>query len=199
MGTGTSRVERAGIRGFAAAAAVLSVALAGIAIAGCGATQGSAFSWLHPQSPPAGWRIAHLSGGAALPYPASWRLQHGDPGTATAALIDRDGRYLGYLNLTPRQGGETLANWASFRLDHNREEGQRDVTRLAAATGLHFLTGHGSCVKDSYTTQTGDRFIELACLVAGTRATWVVVGAAPPDRWNAAMHMLERAISGVRT
>jgi hypothetical protein len=199
MGTGTSSRERAGIPGLALATAILSVALASVVLAGCGASRGSAFSWLHPQSPPASWSIARLPSGAVLAYPRNWRRQHSDPGTATAALVGPTGRYLGYLNLTPRQGAETLADWASFRIDHNREDGERAVTRLAAVTGLHFLTGHGSCVKDAYTTQVGAPFIEIACLVTGTRASSVIVGAAPPDRWNQAMNVIARAISGVRT
>jgi hypothetical protein len=198
METGTSSRggELARIRRLAVAAAV---ALTSIALAGCGAGHSSAFSWLHPQPPPASWRIARVPSGAELAYPPAWHRQRSDPGTASAVLTDRSGRYLGYLNVTPRQGDETLANWASFRIDHNREEGQRAVTRLAAATGLHFLTGHGSCVKDSYTTQTDARFIEIACLVAGTRGSSVIVGAAPPGSWHQMSGVIERAIEGVRT
>jgi len=199
MGTGTSSRERAGTPRLALATAILSLALASGALAGCGTSRGSAFSWLHPKSPPAAWSIARLPSGGVLAYPPNWRRQHSDPGTATAALVGPGGRYLGYLNLTPRQGAETLADWASFRIDHNREDGERTVKRLAAGTGLHFLTGHGSCVKDSYTTQIGARYIEIACLVAGTRASAVIIGAAPPDRWNQAMNVIARAISGVRT
>jgi hypothetical protein len=64
---------------------------------------------------------------------------------------------------------------------------------------LRFLTGHGSCVKDSYTTQTGSRFVEIACLVAGARAESVIVGAAPPSGWADESPTIERAIAGVRT
>jgi hypothetical protein len=199
MGTGTSNASRAGIHRLATVAAALSVGLTGVALAGCGTSHRSAFSWLHPQAPPAGWSVARLPSGAVLAYPPNWRRQHGDPGTATAALIGPAGRYLGYLNLTPRQGDETLADWTSFRLEHNREEGQRAVTRLAEANGLRFLTGHGSCLKDSYTTQTGSRFIELACLVVGTHASSVIVAAAPPNRWDKEAPVMERAISAVRT
>jgi hypothetical protein len=134
-----------------------------------------------------------------LSYPSNWHRRHSDPGTATAALVSPNGRYLGYLNLTPRQGAETLADWASFRIDHNREDGERGVTRLAIATGLHFLNGHGSCVKDAYTTQIGARYVEIACLIAGRRASSVIVGAAPPDRWNQTINVIARAISAVRT
>ena len=134
-----------------------------------------------------------------MAYPPNWSRQEGDPGTATAALLSAGGRYLGYLNLTPRQGSETLSNWASFRPGHNAHEGDRTVKRLAAATGLRFLAGQGSCVKDSYTTQINARFIEIACLVSGPHGETVIVGAAPPNRWTSTGPLIERAIEGVRT
>lgn len=192
MGTGTSKFRHGCAR-------ILSLASAAILLAACGASGHLPFSWLHPQSPPTDWTVARITSGAEFAYPASWSRQRGDPGTATAALLTPGGGFLGYLNLTPRQGAETLADWASFRIEHNGDEGDRAVTRLASATGLRFLTGDGSCVKDSYTTQTGSRFIEIACLVAGTRAESVIVGAAPPDRWSRMLRILERAIEGVRT
>jgi hypothetical protein len=174
-------------------------AFAAVAVAGCGASQPGAFAWLHPQPPPSGWTVARVPSGAELAYPRSWRPQHGDRGTATAALLTATGGFLGYLNLTPQQGAETLSNWASFRLAHNADEGDRSVRRLSAATGLHFRTGNGSCVKDSYVTEVGAHFIEIACLVAGPHAESVIVGAAPPDRWSQASAVIERAIEGVRT
>jgi hypothetical protein len=73
------------------------------------------------------------------------------------------------------------------------------VKRLAAATGLHFLTGQGSCVQDSYTTVSHARYTEIACLVAGARSNSVIVGAAPPGAWGRISGVLERAIEGVRT
>jgi hypothetical protein len=113
-------------------------------------------------------------------------------------LRGSDGRFLGYLNLTPRQGAETLANWSSFRINHNGDEGDRAIRRLAAGTGLHFLGGHGSCVKDSYTTSAGSHYIEIACLVSSARSESVIVAAAPPAAWGAESGAIERAIEGVR-
>ena len=198
MGTGTNR------RGLGSASAVgraftVGLVLAVIGLAGCGASQSGAFAWLHPQSPPSDWKVSQISSGAELAYPRSWHLQHGDKGTATAALVAADGTFLGYLNLTPRQGAETLANWASFRIAHNVDEGDRSVRRLAAAAGLHFRNGHGSCVKDSYTTEVGARFIEIACLVSGPHGESVVVAAAPPDQWTRGSTVLERAIEALTT
>jgi hypothetical protein len=134
-----------------------------------------------------------------MPYPPGWRRIKTDRGTTTAALLGPGGRYLGYLNATPRQGKETLTDWRTFRVEHNHDEGDRSVTRLAAATGLRFLTGHGSCVKDAYTSGTGVHYIEIACLVAGAKASTVIVGAAPPSAWARVSGSIERAISGFRT
>lgn len=195
MGTGTSRFRGLRIR----RARSLWLVLTALFLAACGASQGSSFAWLHPQAAPPGWRVSQVPSGAVMAYPPSWHAQHGDRGTVTAALLGSGGSFLGYLNLTPRQGDETQSNWSSFRVGHNREEGDRAVTQLAAATGLHFLTGRGSCVKDSYTTQTGSRFVEIACLVAGARAQSVIVGAAPPSVWGRESGSIERAIAGVRT
>jgi hypothetical protein len=181
-----------------AAVAALALALAGGA-AGCGSSTKGPFAWLRPQPPPRGWATTRIPTGAQMTYPPGWRLLRGDPGTATAALVDSDHRFVGYLNVTPRQGGETLSGWPSFRIAHNAHEGDRAIQRLAAATGLRFRTGHGSCVKDTYTTPSRARYIEIACLVAGTSATSVIVGAAPPASWPRASGAIERAISGFRT
>jgi len=164
-----------------------------------GATPTGAFSWLRPEHPPSNWTVVRIPTGAELAYPPNWRPQHGDRGTATAALLGADGDFLGYLNLTPRQSNETLSDWSSFRLDHNREEGDRAVRQLAAATGLHFLSGHGSCVKDAYSTITNAHFVEIACLVAGARAESVIIGAAPPGAWGRISPTIERAIAGLQT
>jgi hypothetical protein len=189
MGTGICKPRKA--------LAALALALA---LAACGSAGGtSAFAWLHPHAPGSGWQIIRVPSGAALAFPPGWQREHGDAGTATAALLSPAGRFLGYLNLTPRQGAETLSDWASFRTEHNAEEGDRAVTRLAAATGLHFLTGRGSCVKDSYTTSVGSHYVEIACLVVGARTASVIVGAAPPDRWIAVSPAIERSIAAVRT
>src|SRR5436305_9184491 len=159
MGTATSRSGRA--------TAVLALGV-GLACAGCGSqartrsagggSSVTAVAWLRATPPPASWPGLRIPSGAQLTYPPSWRRSHGDPGTATVVVRGADGDLLGYLNLTPRQGKETLADWSSFRPDHDRDEGDRSVRVLAAASGLTFPTGHGSCVKDAYTTQTGAHY-----------------------------------------
>jgi hypothetical protein len=70
-----------------------------------------------------------------------------------------------------------------------------DVTPIASVTNLRFRDGHGSCVIDGYTSSTGHRYREIACIVAGTSATTVVVGAAPPARWHQKAPVIERSIS----
>ncbi len=148
---------------------------------------------------PHGWSVTSIPTGAQLAYPPGWQTPHSDPGTASAALIASSGRYIGYLNVTPRQGDETLTGWASFRTAHNADEGDRNVTRLASATGLHFLSGSGSCVKDAYTTSTGARYVETACIVKGSKSTSVIVGTTTPGASAQVSPLLERAISGFRT
>lgn len=157
-----------------------------------------AFSWLSRPAP-LRWPAIRIRSGAALTYPPGWRLVSGDPGSATAVLLQGDGGYLGYLNLTPRQRAESLGNWSSFRVAHNREEGDTHVTLLAAAHGLRFRTGKGSCVEDDYETKTAARFREIACLVTGSRTTSVIVGAAPPDVWRRMAPTIEQAMTDVRT
>lgn len=157
------------------------------------------FAGLRPAPPPATWRIIHIPNGAAVAYPPNWRRVKSDVDTGSAALIGPGDQILGYLNLTPQQGGETQANWSRFRVDHNGEEGDRAIVTRAAAGGLRFRTGRGSCVRDSYTTRTANHYTELACLVAGRRATTVVVGAAPTKLWIRISPLLERAISSLTT
>jgi hypothetical protein len=211
MGTATFRRGRAAL-------AVVAIALG---TAGCGSTSSASstghpaastptsvpaatpvpagFAWLRPALVPAGWAVVRISSGATLPYPPGWRQVHGDIGTATVALQDRRDRFLAYLNLTPRQGHETAADWASFRVAHNADEGDRHIVTLAVGRGLRFRTGVGTCVRDAYTTSTGNRYVELACLVAGARTSSVIVGAAPPQMWPRYSALLERAISTFTT
>jgi hypothetical protein len=198
-----------GTETFRARALPLGLCLVGIAgaVGGC-ATSGSAprtatvappFAWLRPAAAPRGWRSVRLSGGAALTYPHGWKVVPGDRGTATAALRDGHGGLLGYLNLTPRQGEETQANWAAFRPRHNAEEGERAVTLQASASELRFRRGRGACVRDAYTTVAGTRYIEIACLVGDGGAESVIVGAAPSRDWLAQSPAIEQAISALQT
>lgn len=183
-----------------AAVAAISV----LALAGCGGgskqpqpggSKHDPFSWLAPGPAPAGWRTTSIPTGPTLSYPPGWRHVRGDAGTATAILYGPHQQIAGYLNITPRQGAESLSNWSNFRIAHDADEGDRGLKQLDAATGLRFRGGHGSCVRDSYTTSSHAAYIELACLVAGARATTVIVGASPPAAWPKISAVIERAVS----
>jgi hypothetical protein len=157
------------------------------------------FSWLRPAPPPSDWHVARLqAGSSALAYPPRWRTIQSDRGTVSAAVTDRSGTIVSYLNATPKSGGETLSNWTRFRPNHVADEGAHDVRLLAAAPRLRFRTGRGSCVMDSYSTSRA-RYEEIACLVAGGRASTVIVGAAEPGAWSAEGPAIERAIASFAT
>jgi hypothetical protein len=162
--------------------------------------QAPAFRWLHPRPPPSGWKLARLpSGAATFAYPRTWRPIRTDPGTASVALLGHLRSIRGYLNATPRQGTETLANWPSFRIQHLREEeSSKEVRLIASAHGLRFRSGRGSCVIDSYRTSR-TRYREIACLVAGARTSSVLVGAVPSKTWAQQAETIERAIASLRT
>jgi hypothetical protein len=195
-------------RGGAAAAArtaALSLALSGCAgsqprpapghAAGQRATAG--FGWFRPGLPPRAWLRASLPGQrATLAYPGSLRPMRGDPGTVTVGSTSPSGAVLVYLNVTPRQGDETLRDWPSFRVDHLREEGQTAVRVDGVSPSLSFRGGQGRCVIDSYTTKVHDNhYREIACYVRGAHAASVLVAAAPVAAWRATAALLERVVS----
>jgi hypothetical protein len=182
----------AGLLGVTLAAALLTVSLAGGGQSSHRPATGP-FAWLRPASPPTGWNVARSRGGV-LPYPAGWRRIKTDPGTVSVTLLGAGGRIDAFLNATPRQGPETLANWSRFRPGHNRREGDRNVRLLAASKDLTFRSGRGACVIDDYTTSKAT-YRETACLVSGPRASAVVVAAAPTELWNHQAATLERAVS----
>ena len=204
----SSRIARATV-------AVLALASAA-AFAACGSTTSEdvsssstdapaqmrpqAFNWLHPAPPPSSWHISTLPTGTAQhAFPASWASIVSDPETRTAATRTNVGRIAGYLNATPQQGDETLANWGTFRVNHNKDEGDTNVKLVAAADNVMFRGGHGSCVIDDYRSSSGHQYREIACIVAGTKATTVIVGAAPPQDWHSQSPAIERAISAFKT
>jgi hypothetical protein len=153
-----------------------------------------AFAWLRPAPPPTGWKVARNASGASFGYPPGWRPIKTDPGTASVALLDSRGRIEGYLNSTPRQGNETLANWSHFRPGHNRDEGDQSLRLVASSKGLTFASGRGSCVIDDYKTSIAT-YREIACLVSNPSSSAVVVAAAPKPLWDRHAATLERAVS----
>ncbi len=192
--------------GAAAAAALtaLSLALFGCASGqpsaksgGAGRPAATGFGWFHPGPAPGTWLHASLSGQrATLSYPGSLRPMHGDAGTVTVGSTAKSGQVLVYLNVTPKQGGETLRNWTGFRLEHLREDGQYAVHLDGASTALHFHGGPGRCVIDNYTTKEhNNRYDEIACIVQGAHATSVLVAATSAAAWQANRALLERVVS----
>src|SRR5882757_8630233 len=73
----------------------------------------AAFTWLHPEAVPRGWRTLRLPGsGAGLSAPASWEPARSDAGTKTLVSRGPSCAIVGYLNATPRQGDENARDWA---------------------------------------------------------------------------------------
>jgi hypothetical protein len=192
--TGASK-KMAWTASVVAAAAAVVVLIVGVGGGQSGHRHASGpFAWLHPAAPPAGWNLARTRSGATFPYPPGWRPIKTDPGTASVALLGGGGRINAFLNATPKQGTETLANWSRFRPEHNRGEGNRSVHVVASGKDLMFRSGRGSCVIDDYTTSKAT-YREIACLVSGRKSTAVVVAAAPKALWGHQAATLERAVS----
>jgi hypothetical protein len=179
--------------GLVVVGAALLVALAGCGKSSHGRASGP-FAWLKPASPPGGWKVVLTAAGAALAYPPGWKPIKTDPGTASVALIGGGGLIDGYLNATPRQGAETLADWSRFRPQHNKREGDRDVRLIAATADRRFRSGREACVIDTYTTSKA-AYREIACLVLRAGSSTVVVAAAPTALWERHAATLERAVS----
>jgi hypothetical protein len=184
--------------GVLACCAIAGIAARWIGAASVSAGRPESAPALIGRPAPATWRRTTLpGGGAVLAYPPSMRLLSGDPGTVTAGEVTPSGRYLLYLSVTPRQGGETLDDWAGFRLDHQREEEIASVRELSDQTGVRFLGATGTCVTDAYVTKVGAHHLtEIACFVRGRASADIIVAAAPTANWAGAAGLLRRAIDG---
>ncbi len=181
---------------LAAAAAVVAVFVAGGAATRSLAAAGRFFG-LVPAPAPAGWRSATLPGGdGMLAYPPTMTRVRSDAVAVSAARLGPGGRYLLYLNATPREGDEDLRNWPQFRLRLLRSDDASAAHEIAPARNVRFRGGTGSCVLDSYVSKIGaHHYTELACLVRGKAGASVVVAAAPAARWARSAPLLERAVA----
>lgn len=156
------------------------------------------FGWFRPGPTPPGWVRAGLRARqAVLTYPRYLQPLSSDSGTASVGLLSPAGATLVYLNVTPRQGAETIRDWPAFRLSHLREEGNTAVRLDATSATLPFHGGNGRCVVDDYTTRVhSNHYREIACFVRGTRAASVLIAATPTTTWARYGALLERVVNG---
>jgi hypothetical protein len=161
----------------------------------------ASFAWFRSETAPASWLQVSLAGDSGvLSYPSMLRPMSGDAGTVTYGLNTRAGAALIYLNVTPRQGGETLRNWPGFRAEHLGEDGET-VVRIDATSGtLSFRGGRGRCVVDDYTTQIhNNHYREIACYVqgaTGAHTASVLIAATRAVAWAQYGTLLERVVNG---
>jgi hypothetical protein len=191
----TARITRRGALALGialVAAGAIAAVIVAFAVPG-----GSQFPQLTPRAAPAAWRQVMLPNGTAvLSYPPSLRPVHSDKGAASVARLSPSGTYVVYLNATPRQGDETLQNWATFRVNLLRADHAASAHEVSAAQGVRFRGGSGSCVIDDYVTRIGaHHYEELACLAQGRTGTSVVVAAALASQWATAQPMLEQVVA----
>jgi len=194
MITHTARRGRLILAAMTATAAIV-VTVAALTVSG--RSPGHAFPHLHPAAAPANWRHLTLPNGTAvLSYPPSLRPISGDKVAVSAARLTPHGAFRLYLNATPRQGSEQLAQWPAFRLRLLRSDTAASARQVAAAQGVKFRGGTGSCVIDRYVTRIGGHhFQEIACLVVGRISASVIVAAAPAAAWTQARPLLLRAVA----
>jgi hypothetical protein len=195
----TAHIARRGGLLLAAIAAIAAVAISAVAFARPARPAGPAFPRLHPAAA-ASWRHLTLPNGTAvLSYPPGLRPLAGDNDAVSAARLSPGGAFQLYLNATPRQGSERLAHWAAFRLHLLRSDDAASARQIAAAHGVKFRGGTGSCVMDRYITRIGGHhFQEIACLVQGHTSASVIVAAAPTAQWVTAQPLLLRAVAAYR-
>ena len=193
----TAHTARHGVYALAAIIAMAAIAIAVVVFPLPGRSPGRAFPALQPVAAPAGWPHLTLPNGAAvLSYPPSLHRLAGDTDAVSAGRLGPRGAFRFYLNATPRQGTERLRHWAAFRLGRLRSDDAASAHQDAAAQGVRFRGGTGSCVIDDYLTRIGrHHYEEIACLVQGQTSASVIVAAAPAARWALARPLLLRAVA----
>ena len=155
------------------------------------------FGWLASTTPPITWtKLAAPSRLGILSSPPGFRTVEGDRGSLSLALLSAGGTYLGYLNVTPRQGNETLRDWAAFRLSHLLRDDATSVHKDGMVSSLRTANGARSCVTDDYVTTIGHHhFHEVACYVIRNSVSGVVIGATPSGDPAHVWSELETAIA----
>ena len=191
----TDRNARRGAYALAMTAAVAAIVLI---VAGCGGgSPGRTFPSLVPAAAPASWpRLTLPNGTAVLSYPPSLRRSASDTDAVSADQVSTGGMVQLYLNATPRQGPERLQGWAAFRLRLLRSDDAASADEVAAAEGVRFRGGTGSCIIDTYVTRIGGHhYEEIACLVKGQASASVIVAAAPAAMWAQERPLLLQAVA----
>jgi hypothetical protein len=177
---------------------LLTLSLIGAALlaAWTSAGKASGFDWFAPRAVPISWHDVELPNrSATLSFPPTLQRVQSDAGAVSFARTGPRGEFVSFLNVTPKQGGETLANWSTFRISHLLEDDAASATLESSAQGLTFTGGKGSCVMDHYVTRVGaNHFRELACLVQGTHGGSVIVAASPTAKWDLMSGALEQAV-----
>jgi len=155
------------------------------------------FAWFHARPAPDGWhRISLPDGQAVLSYPPSLDPLRGDLGTVSAGLTTKSGTVAVYLNVTPKQGSETLRDWPDFRVEHLLDDDASAAQMTGQAMSLTFHGGPGSCILDAYTTKVdAHRYQEIACFVQGAHGSSVLIAATPAADWATYAGLLEEAVS----
>ena len=173
-----------------------SAAIGACVAASAGSSPGWTLSSLRPTPPAAGWKsLTPPSHSSVLWYPPSMQPVKGDSFSVSAALKSSSGMFLVYLNGGPSQGNPTMSGWASFRLDHLREERNSAVHNDGFATGIAFRGGTGSCVVDDYLTRVGpNHYKEVDCLVHGKTTPSVIVAATLANVWPRYQGTIESAL-----
>jgi hypothetical protein len=190
----TDRPARRGAYALAVIAAVAAAVLTVIGLAG--GSPGRAFPSLVPAPAPASWPRQTLPNGTAvLSYPPTLRRSASDTDAVSADQVT-GGMIQLYLNATPRQGAERLQGWAAFRLRLLRSDDAASAHEVAAAEGVRFRGGTGSCIIDTYVTRIGGHhYEEIACLVQGQASASVIVAAAPAAMWAQQRPLLWQAVA----
>ena len=193
----TARTARRGTYALAAMAAAAAIVITVVAFAVPVGSPGRGFPSLVPAAAPASWPHLTLPNGTAvLSYPPSLRRIASDTDAVSAGQVGAGGMVQLYLNATPRQGAERLQGWAAFRLRLLRGDDAASAHEIAAAEGVKFRGGTGSCIIDTYVSRIGGHhYEEIACLVQGQASASVIVAAAPAAMWAQARPLLLRAVA----
>jgi hypothetical protein len=180
-----------------AAIAAAAIAFTLVAFSRPGHPPGRTFPRIVPAAAPAGWPHLTLPNRTAvLSYPPSLQRLASDNDAVSAARLSPGGTVQLYLNATPRQGTERLRDWAALRLMLLRSDDASSANEQAAAQGVRFRGGTGSCVIDDYVTRIGEHhYQEIACLVQGRTGASVIVAAAPAATWAQARPLLFRSVA----